>query len=176
MNKVCFCFPLPFFPLPLPVPAAASADPEASPGATAGVVVPLPSSLRLPGLPHAGEAGSDSPRMFRRDWFPPTAPLGTRVDVDIGSSGKAARERFGGPDLVRAPGPGTDTGARTTGGVEAPDAAPAHGVLCWAWRNPLAPAAAGCRGGKAFAAEAAPGREGPCLDDEPAARATRSRT
>ena len=177
MNKVCFCFPLPFFPFALPEPLGASAGP--STGAAAGVVVPLPSALFFPDPPHAGEAGSDSPKTFRNDWLPLMAPFGTREAADIGSSGNAERERFAGPDFVRAPGPGTDTGARTTGGVDAPAAEADHGVLCWVWRKPPAWApvlALACSGGKAFAALAGRGREGPAPVDDAAARATRSRT
>lgn len=105
VNNVCFCFPLPFFPLP--VLLFSCAGPEA---ASAGGVLPSFAASQ------AVADGVVVPRIFFRDWFPPTAALGTRADDEDGSSGKADLDMMGGtgPLLERVVGPGTDIGPRIT--------------------------------------------------------------
>ena len=137
MNNVCFCFPFPFFFPTVPAVTALSPAPSGcTPPSPPGVDEPLPPDPFLPLPPpgcHAGAAGALSPRMFRNDWFPPTAALGRRAELLVGSSGNADFESAAGPPFVRAPGPGMDVGARTTGGDGAAGAPEdAHGVTRWA--------------------------------------------
>ena len=83
------------------------------------------------------------PRIFFNDWFPLTAALGSLLEAEEGSSGKADFDMIDGAGalLVRVAGPGTDVGPRMTGaGAELAAAAEAdtHGVLRCGWRKPLA--------------------------------------
>ncbi|KAI9070029.1 hypothetical protein FKP32DRAFT_1670840, partial [Trametes sanguinea] len=110
--------------------------------------------------------------------------FGTRGALVDGSSGNADLEKTAGPGFARAPGPGTEVGARTTGAAGTAGAPPeAHGVTRCGWRNAVAvdgPAAAdACNGGKLFAAGGRPGAnevDGWDADVEAAARATRSKS
>ena len=186
VNKVCFCFPFPFFfPLPPPPPPvpAPSPSPPAPCSPAAGVFDPLPPLSP----PHAGAAGALVPKMFRNDWLPLIAAFGRRAVLLVGSSGNADFENTAGPPFVRAPGPGTDVGARTTGagdGMDAPAPAPeeAHGVVRWGWRKeldePAAPFDGPWSGGNAFAVGAPARGAGaePGAGLEAAARATRSQS
>ena len=186
VNKVCFCFPFPFFfPLPPPPPPvpAPSPSPPAPCSPAAGVFDPLPPLS----APHAGAAGALVPKMFRNDWLPLIAAFGRRAVLLVGSSGNADFENTAGPPFVRAPGPGTDVGARTTGagdGMDAPAPAPeeAHGVVRWGWRKeldePAAPFDGPWSGGNAFAVGAPARGAGaePGAGLEAAARATRSQS
>jgi len=141
-----------------------------------------------------GVGGAEVPRMFCKDLLPPTAALGTRAPEADGRSGNAAFERLGGGGALpdRAAGPGTDIGPRTTGApldeeVAAAADEPAQGVLrcpCPLGAGALGPGARGGdpSGGKAGAADVgaeASGLPDPgtgLVEDDAAARATRSRT
>ena len=131
--------------------------------------------------------------MFRKDWFPPTAALGTFAEELDGSSGNADLDKLGGGGALadREAGPGTDIGPRIIGAAGEDVAGEAeddtHGVFRCGCLKPLAAGAAtaaDCRGGKgpADGGGAAPGtildEEGTDLrlGEEAAALATRSST
>lgn len=88
---------------------------------------------------------------------------GTRVVVEVGSSGNAFLESTGGPRLDFEPGPGTDVGTRTTGAGDAMEL-DAQGVVRCCCTREL----------DDFAVDEASGGNAGAVDEEAAARATRS--